>query len=428
MKKLHFLPVTTLVLFLGPFPAWPACSPEDLSKILSNALRENRPTTSSPTIDSAPKRNPQNLQPISELFSPVVQASLDQATARIIENSGISTRLRQLSQNGKSLSIRIKELAEEPPNNGIGEWIQAHYLAQVLKKIFPEVEILNETSRASMNRTEVTIGIEDITEMRGKTQSSYTVDMQFLKAANGTLSNLQRGEIRESLGIPDNTEVLSMYLNDKEYSPETGKLQKIWEQAVSVNNPQLVIVSFYSRHDTTNILKSLGSHFSGRKVLRVSGTSVDELRQSLTGHEQVVLVNDVPGMMNYFNSASNQAIIAGPNNVFEPLTAGTPTVAFQDTAWSDYRTSTHYDGALAQQHQIAARSGFFRSVKSLEDLRAAILELRGKGNYIPLENRPHLLFADQHQSPVDHLLEHIESVVTPVLNRMMRERAKTSSP
>ena len=225
----------------------------------------------------------------------------------------------------------------EIPRGSKGESIQTHFIARTLKELFPQAVFYNHSSREGIRTIPITVtdysemALPNLEALRAKysdfyPQNYYLMGMPTLKMANGRAIQVPKSELRQVLQLPANKVVINLY----NFELSGIKIQDLLAELSNVDFVKfedIMLIASY-RYDTNIHPMSVPDkqkEFNGKaEVHLLSETTSDLVR----GPGPFLILNDTVGLMPALHRAADVVLIGGPQNLFEGLNAGTPTLIF----------------------------------------------------------------------------------------------------
>lgn len=323
--------------------------------------------------------------------------------------------------DGSGFVIGLEHFGDAVPVN-LGEHIAAHFVAKIIKILYPKA-ILEEGVFSGVNQKNpriahssytqwsakhprkklIFIGIRDLQEKLGH-GDKVVLEMNKTKMANPGLSGILKNGFRQTLGIPDSHHVVSMYFKKPEGERDSEKAPSMDE----------VLQKLMSYSKTPNIVfasggggNTVGAHAVFKKALQkdFGVLKLSEWAERYDPRRKWIVVNDLRGYMPHLLNVSDLAIVSGPINIMEPLTAAVPTLFF-----NNHEVVTDYNkAAFDHMAMIAMATGGAWSMSSLSDLQQVLpLALKVSKPIVP----PYILRGPENSdfagiTPVDILTSEI---------------------
>ena len=293
-------------------------------------------------------------------------------------------KLRAQYGLGKDLGITVEQ-AGRGGNNG---WeIQADFLAQLLREIFPEARIPDKSSTRKFQ------GRFDLFDSTME-QAPAGLDMVYVKAANPGPILPSKKFLRAEMGLPEGDRVVSLYVAQT-HSKQAGEVLK---KLINENMADTIIVS-------TQKKGALLGGSEGTAMKPATGDlhttdSFDYPAHPRKEGDKFIIFNETRGRMPQMHRAADHAVVLGMGNLIEPLASGTPTsitklapAGFSQKAWSEML-------------ETAARTGAANSFENLDELKEKI---QVSAAVIP----PYRVPDANGKSPLEKLLGEVSSQIGP---------------
>lgn len=264
----------------------------------------------------------------------------------------------------------------------IGEEIQGEFLRKVVRSLFPEsqIDLPNPSFKPKFKfKLKVRDSIESHERGIVAAAADY-IDMPILKAANASLSAMNKAESRALLKIAPEQRVGVIYspglvLKDAPVSKDpsirsvyrTLKGQGITSLILSPN-PRSIRIKPQEMLDA--IRKEL-PHFLDQfdSVIFLAQAKADEML--MPEGKKILVINNTMGKTPYIYSAADLVVVQGPVNPLESVTVGTPTVVFLND-----RVVGHYDlDGYSRIVNYGLATGKAQAVHNVSDLEGAIEKL-----------------------------------------------------
>lgn len=318
--------------------------------------------------------------------------------------------LRSIYGTGKNLSIKIYPNVDEFERTGEmrggdglagrGEQMQALFTSKALKTIFPDAKISGFTPKAK-TENDIVIWILDSAE-HGRREKLLTpklgnLEMSDIKMANPGAGKLDKVTIREKLGIPLESKVLS--LNYSVYN-SIEDIQDV-VKAAARTKPNVMIVSVaYQSHRLEVLEAHLISSNPKHNIIRMSQLDGSPLPQD----KDLIVINDTTGKMHAIYGASDVNVAAGAVNMAEPLLMNTPTIFFDEASKFIHAYDLKIFGRMAEQ---AKRTGGAQAISNTNQLQEKIETIiSGNPNDI---SAPYLVAIDGDTSPLDRFSSNLKN-------------------
>ncbi len=250
---------------------------------------------------------------------------LRKAVRQMGASMGPHLRDRQFSLTGYSPTMKLHPAA-------MGEGLQAHFIAKLIRAIEPNVEFRGYDDIDS--KTDF-IMIHDPWQGTGGPEprgSSFpqgeweelvgyhSLAMPLLKAANASYSNLPpRNELRRRLKISENLKIVSLYVFRMDiYSPGFAslieKLHRIYPFDIAI----------LSDARDQEFLSCTGNLLLNFNCARLSEIKVGEIST------KSIILNDTRGWLPHINRIADLSVVHGPIDFLAPLQVGTPVLVVND--------------------------------------------------------------------------------------------------
>lgn len=234
-------------------------------------------------------------------------------------------RGRKFSFTGYSPAMKLHPAA-------MGEGLQSHFVAKLIRAIEPSVELRGYDDIDSDTNF---IMIHDPWQGTGGSEprgSSFprgeweelvgyhSLAMPLLKAANALYSNLPpRNELRRRLNISENLKIVSLYvfrmdINESGFSSLIEELQRIYPFDVAI----------LSDARDQEFLSCSGNLLLNFNCARLSEVKVGEIKANS------IILNDTLGWLPHLNRIADLAVVQGPIDFLAPLQVGTPVLVVND--------------------------------------------------------------------------------------------------
>lgn len=225
------------------------------------------------------------------------------------------------------------------PSGKLGESIQTRMLVQILKTVFTDAQfkepghVAPEFDPKMRTILRVPVGVFDTAEDDSNWIESLWfhghghIEMSLLKTANPMKSLVGREFARNKLGIPADKKVLSVYFDLRNSGEGLGRLIAGMPAG---HAPDILILSQSWLFNTDQPVidrrvSQLAGMFPDAKVTKLSDFSTKKLPRD---GKRLILFNDTKGRMPEVYAASDLAVVMAPNNIFESIRAGVPTLFF----------------------------------------------------------------------------------------------------
>jgi hypothetical protein len=250
-----------------------------------------------------------------------------------------------------------------------GEIIQAQFVAETLKIIFPNAAfkdlrtVITDAIQARQQGKPVQKFIHlKIADPGESVTDPGTLPMPLLKAANPGLSAFRHGQFRKQLGFNSQDRIISLYAKDYTAAIEIVK------QIDSTLRPDYIFVSIggqsTSQADTTLFKGALQNRYDGLDLSQLSEYKKNPDRPA-------IILNDMKGKVPFIANVSDLVIISGPINMFEPLSAGAKTIVMTDPAVLGQYNADEFNRMLDRG---IATGGVF-PVPTTEDLKQRLVPI-----------------------------------------------------
>lgn len=275
---------------------------------------------------------------------PVIYSPMSERVKSLIQNHPIFTKYKNEWAHYKKQSTRLKlemnlqstdQINGAPiPTGAFGENIQLKFLQSILDHLTQD----SKTSKNLEKRIPVSIadsGEKSLTDDYTYPHLHPDFDMPDLKAANiQDLNGLEKFDLRNILGIPKKSKVLSFY-GYRHIGNAGGdgarRVRESFNQLSHNLKSDENIILFVS--DGGALLKKLpdsmiskwGELFPNKPEIKaLSQVNPEDLKKN------IIIINDLPGRLPYLHKVADLSIINGPINFFEALNVKTPTLVSND--------------------------------------------------------------------------------------------------
>jgi hypothetical protein len=374
-----------------------------------------------------------------------------EAILNLVRSHSEFRALKVVETGGRGLIFKHIKLDEKFKSQK-GETIQLAYLLQVLRTIFPEAEFRAVSNsdrevlilRRSEDPKTIPVDVIDFEESPGLLQKNPDYfDIMPLKASNPSGTDFSRDLLRAEIGADANSKIVHFYFSDAEVNFADPEIQKIMKQRASdvegnlaktlelknlkseFNDIEKILgiildLADLSEHQMSHLILSPKTQtnidliLSNQEILtHFQVLKLSDLVNGLTfyreNQKRLLIYNDLRGRMPALYAASDLAIVLGPLNIFEPLNAGTPTLALD---WVCEGPS--YNHVL----DWAEKSIAFRAVKTLNpsvDYRNDLLAL-AEHSRIDHSLRPYSVNLSETLNSIFRTLHQIDSKNFPIAN------------
>lgn len=245
--------------------------------------------------------------------------------------------------DGEGFVIGIEHLKSDPIH--IGEHIAANYISKIVQKLFPNAQVvdgiypdinsLNVQFRYQSylgwrhtypQKKIIFLGIRDFQEKIMHFEQ-VAIEMNNVKLANPGLAGTPRYFFRRPLRIPRNKFALSLYFKEPQgnginSAPSMGDIIKRMKQAGKI--PDIVFAS-RGGGNSVGAEGAFGPFVHEYEVMKLS-----EWSEKFDSTKKWIILNDIPGYMQYILNVSDLAVVSGPINIMEPMTEGVPLLFFNN--------------------------------------------------------------------------------------------------
>jgi hypothetical protein len=309
-----------------------------------------------------------------------------------------------------------------------GESIQSHMVVQTLQEVFPEARFGGGQDGIYLatrpGEKVVSLDILDHAEGGWIGRPRPTdLNMVVLKPANPVLQAISRADSRAPFEIPENKFAVSVYLQQSNIFPEARapgwevggrdnpNFAEILSAIRNVKEPDVVFLST-GGVELASIPPDIAAVERGYNVVLLSQWNAYKM-----GDKPTIVMNNYSGILPYLYAASDLAVISGPVNIFEPLTVGTKTVFFENSAiLADYNPN-----AFGRLSKVAQETGGGYSARNLEDMEFKIFSALLPGRPI---TPPYRVEDQAGTSAFSRYLDHLQRAVENGLKRAKPARVK----
>ena len=258
------------------------------------------------------------------------EPDFDPRVFAVIKNHSISKLAQQLEEKGIGLAFLPRDGFDvDQVIKGIGYPVQNRVVKRLMSLALPRSRWLGEGVTPLPKEKIVTYDLSDfaLAESWSPHQEFWgresILQMFRVKAGNPEVFSFNRDQVRARYGIPEKAHLISVYAHEAQFD----SLRPILE--AFPKTPEVIVFSVSNWYETAELKKALGPGFRYAKL------SLLAKRSSLTiqfgkllqrSKLPLVILNDTRGRLPELYSASDQAVVIGPNNFFEPLMVGTPTL------------------------------------------------------------------------------------------------------
>lgn len=298
--------------------------------------------------------------------------------------------------DGRDLVIGVSHLENDWQ---LGEAISAKFIAKVLRELYPRATLekfkysqINETGyfdrelefklradaisnfkNLNPNKYLAYVPIRDNSETHIGRQN-LTLEMKDIKPAIPGLAGLPPLSLRSAFGIPQDHMVLSLYFkhpqgnsSDNHQSPSMGEALGLINHTYQKMGLRPADVIFATEGGGTEILanEAFGGDHKHYNVIKLSDwfDKYDPARKT-------IVLNNLTGKMPNILNVANLAVVSGPINIMEPLTAGTPLLFFNNPV---VIRATDYDPkTFNMMAEIALATGGAQRLSNIQDLGPAV--------------------------------------------------------
>jgi len=348
-------PLKILLVLAMCSPVYPALAGDtDAAKLLNDEA------------DVKPKHSQREVC-LEALIAPL---SADQE--KIIKSHSIH-RLAQQLKSGKGIAITLSNL--EFDVSEVGESIQAQFIRNVLRFLFPEADFSGERG---LPGPRIGFSINDSSESGGQrpTMNHYDelLEMPDIKAANGTFSPGHRQRLRQQYGISQSIKIAHVYvrellgMEDRDVGPWNPNFSMVARKLSALEADVVIVSSLWILEQEYNESPEGEIERDFPRLKEVFPTWVrltDYLKApDQYANKKLLIVNDTIGRMSELHQLSNFNVVLGPINFFEALYSGTPTsILLTEANAGIYEKS-------ARDKMLSAAKGFpnYVPLRSLRDL------------------------------------------------------------
>jgi hypothetical protein len=253
---------------------------------------------------------------------------LDDRVGVVLRAHSISQLEQELQKRDIRLNFELDENGDIERNVvGAGYPIQKRVLRRLLSLAFPDATFVEARISDLLDGTRTTIrfklrdqALQDdefalgIRELR----SPIVVEMTRMKLGNPEIYHYSREEVRAHFGFANDSKILSLYTSNSGVSEIDRILSGI------PDSPDFVILS-YSYLTGLDEIKKWFKNSSKYDFVKLSDFK-KPIRRTKRG--PLIVYNDTRGRLPELYSASDFAMVIGPNNFFEPIIAHCPTLIY----------------------------------------------------------------------------------------------------
>ncbi len=443
----------SLAVLVLTFICIPTVTLADNGKKCLNSIQQSIAFTDLPPIWEADL--PESIKRIIELKREQAQSStFIKTTYEEFNPFKVANRQEIQIGDGSNIVIGISHLIENRIN--LGENLAARFVEKVLGLLYPKAIIeplkydgldsqnvsIAESAYRRLTSTHYDkhlayINIRDLNE---KVQSfeQKPLEMSLIKPAVPGLAGIAHHSLRESLGIPKDHSVVSLYFKepagDKSHIREAPSMRMVSEvlsaafQKAGKRPPDLIFATKGGsrQHNFRRDFDGLGEDYQY--------IALSEWKEKYQPGQKFIVENDLFGRMPQILNISDLAFVSGPINIMEPLTASTPLVFLNNP-----EVITDYDpNAFNNFADIAKRTGGGWEIENIDELEVTTMKaLQITPNVIV---PPFLLpindpSTGEQLSPVDRLVNRLIELVAETAQRVenirvesIERRVKDSKP
>lgn len=336
---------------------------------------------------------------------------------KVIQASPAVKSLREKYGLGEGLVFEVTprpraNLGEVHLDGGAGEQIQSQMMYQVLQEVFPQARFagLNGVKSPRLDGVSfpttgpnkvkhVVLSIADSAEVN-LPRMAGTIEMSRLKSINPGIEIIEKNAMRKPMGIRDDQVVASFYIQSPSGSigaPDAPSFTELLRVLSVRKRPDIVFMSSGgSRYvDTSLFQRQLGDSYH---VVRLSEFHGSQVKPGVT----TVVINDTLGKVPYLYNVSDVAVVQGPINIFEPLTAKTPTVFFNGSDVLEHYNPQVFNH-MARQAKLTGGAFEVSSIDEFTEAIARAFELNPEKIVPPYAVR----FSDGGKTNLEAFLEEI---------------------
>jgi hypothetical protein len=254
----------------------------------------------------------------------------DARVESVIKNHSISKLAQELKEKGIGLAFLPRDGFDvDRVITGMGYPVQNRVVKKLMSLALPISRWLGEGAMPLPKEKVVTYELSDFAlaeswsaheEFWGR---NSILQMFRVKAGNPEVFQFNREQVRARYGIAEAASMVSIYVHEKEFH----SIRPILEAFPKI--PNVIVISVSNWYETADLKGALGSGFRFAKLSLLSKRSnlAIQFEKFIQGSNMpLVILNDTRGRLPELYAASDQAVIIGPNNFFEPLMVGTPTL------------------------------------------------------------------------------------------------------
>jgi hypothetical protein len=336
------------------------------------------------------------------------EPEFDSRAFSMIKNHSISNLSRELEEKGIGLAFLPRDGFDvDQVIKGIGYPVQNRVVKRLMSIAFPYSRWLGEGAMPLPKEKVITYDLSDfaLAESWSAHQEFWgresILQMFRVKAGNPEVFSFSRDRVRARYGISEAVQMVSVYAHETGFDllkPVLVAFPKI---------PEVIVISVSTWYETAELKKALGPGFRYSKLSSLAqrlkwATRLDKFIQGST--MPLVILNDTRGRLPELYAASDQAVIIGPNNFFEPLMVGTPTLIVEGEDFP-YSKSVWREMSL-----FASTSGgavFYKVPNDLHKPVEELLKIRREAIQHPAFGIPQ----DRTRTGFELLLDRIETLV-----------------
>lgn len=259
----------------------------------------------------------------------------DPRALEIIRRHPISELTRQASLENRHFLFSAFDTGFdiEHPRGGMGYVVQNRMIRKILQTVFPGSRFHDPANGAPewpSRRDLLTYRLRDFalgsfTHWDWGSEAGNTLQMVHLKQGNPEIFVRSKESARAPYGIPDTAHVVSVYSSGE-------GLQEIPAILTGFPSlPDIIIVSISMDYPLDRLKEDLGVKRPYVVLSELAKDPSSFSRKKGRSHSQskpLVILNDSRGRMPEMHAASDQVIVIGPNNFFEPLMVKRPTLIY----------------------------------------------------------------------------------------------------
>ena len=256
------------------------------------------------------------------------EPELDVRTHSVLQSHSIHQLARDLQKHDIRLNFELDGDYDIERNVvGAGYPIQRRVLRRLLSLAFPDatfveakVSDLLDGTRTSIRFKLLDHALQDEEFELGvrEPKTPTEVEMTRMKLGNPEVYSYSQDQVRTHFGFPQEAKILSIYTSN-------SGIQEVDRILSGLPNPPDRVILSYSYLASLDEVKKWFKNSSKYDFVSLTD-SKKKLRRTKRG--PLIVYNNTRGRLPELYSASDFAIVIGPNNFFEPLIAHCPTLIY----------------------------------------------------------------------------------------------------